>query len=280
MSKLPTHGFDYLTLSPNVRAVVAEKTSALHGLNVRHSETIITIGQVLAEIRAILPPKTFKSWLASEVGWKRSAAYNYIRVAEMVASHPDESAKFALLQATTLYALASRSVPKATRSGVLFFDQGEEMSDAGVRARLFNAMSANPEPTQKLEPGWDGVDLTLAQGKGPDEEDEADLTEEELEALEARAEEMRTREILARAEFFENPNAGMALLEEKKEELDLKEVEERRLALASALIAALDDKLAPFLATVDSMEARLDLYSVAELLSGMATIVKPAAEEQ
>lgn len=115
-------GFDYESLTPEVRTDVRESARRIHELERRTSESIIEIGNELLRVQTKLSHGEFLPWLKSEFGWSNFTAYKFMQVAKVFRGKSLENLNF---QTSALYALASNNVPKEIRDGFM------EVAEAG-----------------------------------------------------------------------------------------------------------------------------------------------------
>ena len=109
-------GFDYISLTPQVRILVQGKTSELKSLIRRSAQDIINIGHKLIEVKEQLGHGHFRAWLKAEFDWSVRTATRFMQVAAQF-----KCANLAHLNiaASALYLLAERSTPEEARKQVL-----------------------------------------------------------------------------------------------------------------------------------------------------------------
>lgn len=133
-------GFDYESLSPEVRTDVQESTRRIHELERRTSESIIEIGQQLIRVKQRLPHGGFMPWLEAEFGWSWKTANNFIRVAE---TYDGKLVNFTNFQPSALYALASNKVPEKVREDfAAVAEAGEKVTHSAVKEAIAERKAA------------------------------------------------------------------------------------------------------------------------------------------
>lgn len=157
-------GFDYESLTPEIRTDVRESARRIHELERRTSESIIEIGQHLIRVKERLPHGEFLPWIETEFGWTRQSANNFIRVAERFSNVKNLD----IYQPSALYALASNSVPDEVRSGfVEVADAGRPVTHSDVKEAIQEHRQPAPQPEPRnvvevdadtgeiLDDGWE-----------------------------------------------------------------------------------------------------------------------------
>lgn len=150
--------FNYKTLDAETRIVVQQRTSEISSLMKRTAESIIEIGEKLADVKARLEHGQFCHWLDSEFSWTIRTAQIYMNVAKQFGG---KNENFSLLAPSALYALAAPSTPEEAREEALeAASQGEHIT----HKRAKEIVERHREPTKHPEPTefGDGV----AAGKG------------------------------------------------------------------------------------------------------------------
>jgi hypothetical protein len=151
-----TTTFDYLTLSVETRRLVGRRVGEIKGLFGTMMHNAVQIGEKLIDVRARLQEEeaSFSGWVAAELGWSRSQAYNFIRVAERFGDRPN----FAQLDIATsaLYLLAQPSTPEpAVEEALARAEAGERVTYTEAKAIVaqHKAPEAEPEP-EETPIGW------------------------------------------------------------------------------------------------------------------------------
>jgi len=142
---LPSVGFDYGELAPELRPVVVEHTQAIHRLARRSAQDIIEIGGHLHEVKAEVGHGQFLAWLRAEFDWSDQTARNFMSVAALA-----KSQNFGDLQAlgpSVLYLLAQPSTPVEVRDDILARTaNGERVPYAEARQAIQDARAPTPLP--------------------------------------------------------------------------------------------------------------------------------------
>ena len=74
--------FDYQELTPEIREVAGQASAKIHAIeSMLEQMKAIAVGQVLIEIKEVLPHGSFLPWVEHEFHWSRSATANYMRIA-------------------------------------------------------------------------------------------------------------------------------------------------------------------------------------------------------
>jgi Protein of unknown function (DUF3102) len=128
-------------------ASLQEAATRIRNLSGKVSVSILEIGQVLLQVKAMTAHGSFTQWVEDDCGLTRRSAQNYMRVAIFAA---DKSASIALLSPTVLYRLAAKSTPAEIVSAVLRLLEGGLIPTESQVAQLFasapNRSAAFPEP--------------------------------------------------------------------------------------------------------------------------------------
>jgi Protein of unknown function (DUF3102) len=153
-------GFDYAALEPDI-AKEAKAAAGHIRIIMRQTTTgIIKVGERLKTIKDKLPHGRFTPWIAAEFGMSDRAARNYMGAAEWAAGKTET---VAVLQPTTVYALAAPSTPDAVKIGVLErLENGEAVTDREVKRLIAQAKderkeAADPKAQPAVEPKFTGI---------------------------------------------------------------------------------------------------------------------------
>lgn len=138
-------GFDYESLTPEVRTDVRESARRIHELERRTSESIIEIGNELIRVKSRLrgTGRNFGDWIELEFGWSWDTANNFMKVAQRFADFP----KISEFQPSALYALASNNVPDEIREGfVEVAEAGRKVTHSDVKEAIQEYHQPRPQP--------------------------------------------------------------------------------------------------------------------------------------
>ena len=141
-------GFDYTTLTPQVRVLVQDKTFELKSLIRRSAQDIINIGQNLIEIKEQLGHGNFRTWLKAEFNWSVRTATRFMQVATKF-----KRANLAYLNiaVSALYLLAETSTPEEIREQALeLAKQGENISHTKVKEMITQSKKLPQSDTSKM----------------------------------------------------------------------------------------------------------------------------------
>lgn len=142
MQDLVQAKFDYQELDIETRKAVQERTAEIKALVKRAAKDIVDIGSKLIEVKDRLGHGKFDNWLEVEFGWKRTTAWNFMRVA-------DKFSKFESLDRiapSALYLLSAPSAPDAARQEAL------ERAEAGESITYSSAREIVEEHRQSYVP--------------------------------------------------------------------------------------------------------------------------------
>lgn len=160
-------GFNYESLTPEVRTDVQESTRRIHELERRTSESIIEIGQQLIRVKQRLPHGEFLPWLDAEFGWSQQTASNFMRVADVFGG--DKLPNFSNFQPSALYALASNNVPQEVRDDfAAVAEAGNKVTHSDVKSAISEYKSGQTTNLRDLAEEH-GIDL--------DDEDDEDVSD-------------------------------------------------------------------------------------------------------
>ena len=125
-------GFDYTSLTPQIRILVQGKTSELKSLMRRSAQDIINIGYKLIEVKEKLGHGNFRAWLKAEFDWSVRTATRFMQVATQF-----KCANLAHLNiaVSALYLLAETSTPEEARKQALeLASKGENINHTKAKA--------------------------------------------------------------------------------------------------------------------------------------------------
>ena len=125
-------GFDYTSLTPQVRILVQGKTSELKSLIRRSAQDVINIGHKLIEVKEQLGHGNFRAWLKTEFDWSVRTATRFMQVATQF-----KCANLAHLNiaVSALYLLAETSTPEEARKQALeLASKGEDINHTKAKA--------------------------------------------------------------------------------------------------------------------------------------------------
>jgi protein gp37 len=113
---------------------VAHAASDIRALLTHTAQNVITIGQKLQAVKAVLPHGQWEAWLRQEFDWSLSSAVKMIQVAERFKSVNLTDLR---LDVSSLYLLAAPSTPSAARAeAVALAQNGEAISAPRVKALI------------------------------------------------------------------------------------------------------------------------------------------------
>jgi hypothetical protein len=134
--------FSYDALEPDTRAYVQERADEIRELIKRTAQMVVEIGKRLTDVQGRLDHGQFLLWLDSQIGIKRSTAYN-----AMAAYRKFPNIGNLDVGPSVLYLLASPSAPDDVVEEMLArATAGERITMADVREAIDNARPA-PEPS-------------------------------------------------------------------------------------------------------------------------------------
>jgi hypothetical protein len=134
------------TVRATEREVFLRRSSAeIRQLGRRAVQDIVEIGKLLTECKAKLGHGEWLPWIEREFGWSDRTARNFMRVHEMLSGKSEIISDLAI-DATALYALASKSVPNSVREQMLArAQQGEHISQRTLAGTV--GMPSGPRTT-------------------------------------------------------------------------------------------------------------------------------------
>jgi hypothetical protein len=123
--------FDYAALDPDIASKAKDAARHIHSILRQTTMGVIVTGERLKTIKDLLPHGQFTPWLAAEFGMSDRAARLYMNAADFAAGKTET---VAVLQPTTVYALAAPSTPDTVKVGVLErLENGEAVTDREVK---------------------------------------------------------------------------------------------------------------------------------------------------
>jgi len=153
-------GFDYAALEPNIASEAKAAAGRIRKILRKATAGIIETGERLKIIKDRLPHGRFTPWIAAEFGMSDRAARLYMGAAEWAAGKTET---VAVLQPTTVYALAAPSTPDTVKVGVLErLENGEAVTDREVKQLIAQAKderkeAADPKAQPSAETKFTGI---------------------------------------------------------------------------------------------------------------------------
>lgn len=136
--------YDYDLVEAEHRQTVRDASLEILAAGRRAKENIVTMGQKLIDVKAILPDWTFTDWLTKEFELSDRMAQNMMNVARQYGERPEI---ISVLNDTVLYLLSAPSTPEAARIEVeeMAVTLGKSPKVAAVK-RIVKAHKPEPEP--------------------------------------------------------------------------------------------------------------------------------------
>jgi protein gp37 len=116
---------------------VATAASDIRALMARTAENLVTIGQKLQVVKAVLPHGQWEAWLRHEFDWSLSSAVKMMQVAELAERFKSVNLTDLPIDVSSLYQLAAPSTPAAARAeAVALAQDGAAISLPRVKALI------------------------------------------------------------------------------------------------------------------------------------------------
>jgi hypothetical protein len=118
----------------STQTVVVQAAADIRALMARTAQNLVTIGQTLQTVKAVLPHGQWEAWLRTEFDWSLSSALKMMQVAERFKSVNLTDLR---LDVSSLYLLAAPSTPQAARAeAVALAQDGAALSVPRVKALI------------------------------------------------------------------------------------------------------------------------------------------------
>jgi len=145
--------FNYEALDKETRDFLRERAEKIHRLARATAQGIVEIGRNLTEVRAKLrdDERSFRSWIAFEFDWSKSAAYSFIQVYELAKDRPNFGQ--CQIDVSSLYLIAAPKTPEPVRTEVIRrAEGGERVTHEAVVAlrKKYEETGELPKSTEKL----------------------------------------------------------------------------------------------------------------------------------
>jgi hypothetical protein len=141
--------FDYQQLDMETRLSVQQFTREIKERIQRSAQTIVEIGERLAEVRERLEDGQFTAWLQTEFAWSRRTAYNFISVFERFGRANVAQLDIA---ASALYLLSAPSTPDTARAAVIErAETGERITHQAVKQLIEQHQPLDAAVVERLE---------------------------------------------------------------------------------------------------------------------------------